>query len=76
LECRDTGYKGRQGVYEVLPLSAEVKALIHDQTDLTKLRKQGIKDGMKTLRISGAQKIAAGMTTIEEVLRVTPVSLS
>ena len=76
MECRDTGYKGRQGVYEVLPLSAEVKALIHDQTDLTKLRKQGIKDGMKTLRISGAQKIAAGMTTIEEVLRVTPVSLS
>jgi general secretion pathway protein E len=76
LECRDTGYKGRQGVYEVMPLSTEVKALIHEQTDLTELRKQGIKDGMKTLRISGAQKIAAGMTTIEEVLRVTPVSLS
>jgi len=76
LECRDTGYKGRQGVYEVMPLSADIKALIHDQTDLTELRKQGIKDGMKTLRISGAQKIAAGMTTIEEVLRVTPVSLS
>ncbi len=76
LECRDTGYKGRQGVYEVMPLSAEIKTLIHEQTDLTKLRKQGIKDGMKTLRISGAQKIAAGMTTIEEVLRVTPVSLS
>jgi len=76
LECRDTGYKGRQGVYEVMPLSTEIKALIHDQTDLTELRKQGIKDGMKTLRISGAQKIAAGMTTIEEVLRVTPVSLS
>jgi len=76
LECRDTGYKGRQGVYEVMPLSTAVKALIHEQTDLTELRKQGIKDGMKTLRISGAQKIAAGMTTIEEVLRVTPVSLS
>jgi len=76
LECRDTGYKGRQGVYEVMPLSADVKALIHEQTDLAELRKQGIKDGMKTLRISGAQKIAAGMTTIEEVLRVTPVSLS
>lgn len=76
LDCRDTGYKGRQGVYEVLPLSTEVKALIHEQTDLTQLRKQGIKDGMKTLRISGAQKIASGQTTIEEVLRVTPISLS
>lgn len=72
LECRDTGYKGRQGVYEVMPLSSEVKQLIHDHTDLAELRKQSIKGGMKTLRISGAQKIASGQTTIEEVLRVTP----
>lgn len=72
LECRDTGYKGRQGVYEVMPLSSEIKRLIHEHTDLAELRKQGIKDGMKTLRISGAQKIASGQTTIEEVLRVTP----
>lgn len=74
LECRDTGYKGRQGVYEVMPLSPEVKALIHDNSDIAELRKQGIKDGMKTLRLSGAQKIANGQTTIEEVLRVTPAS--
>lgn len=76
LECRDTGYKGRQGVYEVLPLSPQVKSLIGEQTDIAELRKQAIKDGMKTLRISGAQKIASGMTTIEEVLRVTPMSHS
>jgi general secretion pathway protein E len=76
LECRDTGYKGRQGVYEVLPLSPQVKSLIGEQTDIAALRKQAIKDGMQTLRISGAQKIASGMTTIEEVLRVTPVSHS
>lgn len=76
LECRDTGYKGRQGVYEVLPLSSQVKSLIGEQTDIAELRKQAIKEGMKTLRISGAQKIASGMTTIEEVLRVTPASHS
>ena len=76
LECRDTGYKGRQGVYEVMPLSTEIKSLIHEQTDLSALRKQSIKEGMKTLRLSGAQRVASGMTTIEEVLRVTPVSLS
>ena len=73
LECRDTGYKGRAGIYEVMPLSNKLKSLITQQTDISDLRRQGIKEGMQTLRLSGAQKVAAGQTTIEEVMRVTPV---
>jgi len=73
LECRDTGYKGRAGIYEVMPLSTELKRLITPQTDTHQLRQQAMKEGMQTLRLSGAQKIAAGQTSIEEVLRVTPV---
>lgn len=76
LECRNTGYRGRAGVYEVMPLSEQMKALIHDQTNIMELRKLAIKEGMQSLRLSGAHKVASGQTTIEEVLRVTPASLS
>src|SRR5450830_835255 len=74
LECRDTGYHGRAGVYEILVLNDGLKAHIHADTDLLALRRQAFKDGMRSLRLSGAQKVAAGLTTVEEVLRVTPQS--
>jgi general secretion pathway protein E len=74
LECRATGYFGRMGVYEVMTMSESMRALVTDKCDLDELRKQAFKEGMHTLRISGAQKVAAGLTTIEEVLRVTPAS--
>jgi general secretion pathway protein E len=73
-ECRQTGYHGRLGVYEILLLNDSLKSLIHADTDLLPLRRQAFKDGMRSLRLSGAQKIAAGLTTLEEVLRVTPQS--
>ncbi|WP_197473595.1 GspE/PulE family protein, partial [Oleiphilus sp. HI0066] len=76
LECRNTGYRGRAGVYEVMPLSEQMKANIHDQTNIMDLRKIAIKEGMQSLRLSGAHKVASGQTTIDEVLRVTPASLS
>jgi general secretion pathway protein E len=72
LECRNTGYKGRMGIYEVLMLSSEVKRTITEHTDIAKVREQAYKEGMKPLRISGALKIAAGLTTFDEVLRVAP----
>lgn len=72
LECRNTGYHGRQGIYEILPLSDSVQALISDHCDLNALRQQAMREGMRTLRLAGAQKIAAGLTTLEEVLRVAP----
>ena len=74
LECRDTGYRGRAGVYEIMLLSGSMKQLIQPDTDISALRRQAFKEGMRSLRLSGAQKIAAGQTTIEEVLRVTPQS--
>ncbi|MCU9947345.1 GspE/PulE family protein [Pseudomonas sp. PDM13] len=74
LECRDTGYRGRAGVYEIMLLSDSVKSYITADTDLVGLRRNAFKEGMRSLRLSGAQKVAAGLTTVEEVLRVTPQS--
>jgi general secretion pathway protein E len=74
LECRDTGYRGRAGVYEIMLLNDGMKNLISADTDLVALRRQAFKEGMRSLRLSGAQKVAAGLTTLEEVLRVTPQS--
>ncbi|MGV8916700.1 MAG: GspE/PulE family protein [Pseudomonas sp.] len=73
-ECRDTGYRGRAGVYEIMLMSDGVKALISADLDLTAMRRQAFKEGMRSLRLSGAQKVSAGLTTVEEVLRVTPQS--
>jgi general secretion pathway protein E len=74
VECRETGYRGRAGVYELMTLSDPLKPLVQSDIDLNALRRQAYKEGMHSLRLSGAQKVAAGETTIEEVLRVTPSS--
>jgi general secretion pathway protein E len=70
-ECRQTGFRGRTGLYELLTVSAEFTRLIGDSADLAGLRQQSVLDGMKPLRIAGAMKIAEGVTTAEEVLKVT-----
>lgn len=72
LECRNTGYLGRQGLYEIMSLSEDLRGKIGSANNLAELRKQAMREGMRTLRLSGAQKIAAGLTTIEEVMRVAP----
>lgn len=72
LECRNTGYMGREGIYEFLQPTQGVRKLIVDNCDLQALRLQAYREGAQTLRLSGARKVAAGVTTIEEVLRVTP----
>lgn len=74
LECRDTGFMGRAGVYELLMVSDGIRGLITGSTDVGKLRMSAMKEGMKTLRLSGAEKVEAGLTTIDEVLRVAPYS--
>ena len=74
LDCRDTGYMGRQGIYELLKMTDPVKELLEADADIGRLRLTGMKEGMKTLRLSGAMKVAAGDTTIAEVLRVAPFS--
>ncbi len=70
-ECRQTGYRGRTGLYELLTVSDAFTQLIGDSADLQALRQQSVLDGMKPLRIAGAMKIAEGVTTAEEVLKVT-----
>jgi general secretion pathway protein E len=70
-ECRQTGYRGRTGLYELLSVTQPFSQLIRPETDIHALRKQSISDGMKPLRIAGALKIAEGMTTADEVLKVT-----
>ena len=72
LECRMTGYLGRIGLYEMLPLSPGLRKLVTPGCDVAALREQAYKEGMKPLRISGAQKVASGLTTVDEVLKVTP----
>lgn len=74
IECRDTGYLGRAGVYELMSMSNSLKAMITDDIDIGLLRLRAMKEGMKTLRLSGAQKVNAGLTTVEEVLRVAPLA--
>jgi general secretion pathway protein E len=72
-ECRHTGYRGRVGIYEILRMTPPVRAQINQQTDINAIRRLGIKEGMEPLRISGARKVHAGLTTVEEILRVAPM---
>ena len=71
-DCRHTGYQGRQGIYELMRVTDELKTLVHDDASIKSMRKQAQAQGMNLLRVSGAYKVAQGLTTIEEVLRVSP----
>ncbi len=73
LECRQTGYAGRMGIYEMLLISGRIKKLINSEdADLAAIRQQAQKEGMRPLRISGIQKVANGVTSLDEVFRVAP----
>jgi len=72
LECRQTGFKGRVGIYEMMPITDSLKHDISTGFDLIKFRKTAIKQGMKPLNLAGAQKVAKGLTTISEVQKVAP----
>ena len=70
-KCGDTGYKGRIALYEVMPVKDDLKELILRGGSASELKKTAVQLGMKTLRMSGLTKIKEGVTSIEEVLRVT-----
>ena len=72
LECRMTGYLGRVGLYEILMLSPDVKLAISENREIAKIRDLAFREGMKPLRISGAMKVAAGVTTLAEIFKVAP----
>jgi general secretion pathway protein E len=72
LECRNTGFRGRSGIYEMLSMSPALRKLVTADTNLAQLTKQARAEGMQPLIINGAEKVAAGLTTIEELLKVAP----
>ena len=71
--CRHTGYQGRVGLYEIMPLSNELKKLVAADASLDVLKQQAYREGVQPLRLSGAKRISEGITTIEEVMRVVPL---
>lgn len=71
-KCRNTGYSGRVGIYEIFRNTSEIQKTITDNSDAHDIARLAIKDGMQTLRLSGVEKVVGGVTSIEEVLRVAP----
>ena len=72
VECRMTGYRGRTGLYELLTITEAFKDKVNREPKMESLRRQGITDGMRPLRLAGAARVAEGLTTLEEVLACTP----
>ena len=72
LECRNTGFLGRTGIYEMMRLSARLRSLISSELDLGNFGKAALLEGMRPLRISAADQVAAGVTTVQEILSVLP----
>ena len=72
-ECRHTGYLGRSGIFEILPMNEKMKDLIIEGADAPKIKREAVQAGMRTLRQSALRKLADGITTFEEVVRVTAI---
>jgi len=72
--CKFTGYRGRVAIYEILPITEKVRQLIVDKASATQIKKVAIEAGMRSLTREGWAKIAAGLTTPEEVMRVTELT--
>ncbi len=72
VECRQTGYLGRIAIYEILAFNNELRRQVQRETDATALRQAAVTQGLHPLRLSAAQQVAAGLTTIEEVLKTLP----
>jgi general secretion pathway protein E len=73
IRCRNTGYYGRTGIFEILPIDNSIRDLIDRSEDFLKIKDMAIKRGMRTLRQSALRKLAEGSTTFEEVVRVTGI---
>ena len=72
-QCRHTGYQGRIGLYEIMPLSNELKKLVASDANLDAIKQQAYREGVQPLRLSGAKRISEGVTTMDEVMRVVPL---
>jgi type IV pilus assembly protein PilB len=70
-DCNNTGYRGRQGVYEVMPISATLREMILSRASTRDIKQQAVQEGMLTLRMDGLEKLKRGMTSPEEILKET-----
>ena len=70
-KCRNTGYMGRSGIYEVMPYSESLKRLTTAEATLETIRKKAVEEGMVLLRQNGIKKMLKGETTYQEILRVS-----
>lgn len=70
-KCAHTGYRGRTGIYELLPVTDNIKALILNKSDAGAIKRKAIENGMRTLRQDGWLKVKKGITSVSEVVRVT-----
>jgi type II secretory ATPase GspE/PulE/Tfp pilus assembly ATPase PilB-like protein len=70
-DCRGTGYRGRSGIYELFGITEEVRSLIVRKASAGEIRRHAVENGMVTLREDGWARVCAGLTTVEEILRVT-----
>ncbi len=73
--CNGTGYQGRQGIYEVMPMTSGLRKLVMKGAGTDEIRDLAIKEGMLTLRVDGLKKVERGITTLEEVIKETAVAL-
>jgi len=71
VKCRGTGYRGRSGVFEVMPINRHIRGLIQEQASADAIRREALAEGMVTIREYAIKKMAMGITTYEEVVRVT-----
>ncbi|OGF12791.1 MAG: type IV-A pilus assembly ATPase PilB [Candidatus Eisenbacteria bacterium RBG_16_71_46] len=71
VECNNTGYRGRQGVYEVMPMTNKIRELVLERASAAEIKKTAIDEGMLTLRRDGLEKLRRGMTSAEEILKET-----
>jgi len=71
VECSNTGYRGRQGVYEVMSMTPKIRELVLERASAGEVKKTAIAEGMLTLRRDGLEKLKRGITTVEEILKET-----
>ena len=71
--CKFTGYKGRTAIYEILVVNNQIRNMILSRASANKIKERAVSLGMKTLRRDGWDKVANGLTTVSEVLRVTQI---
>jgi general secretion pathway protein E len=67
-----TGYRGRTGIYELALMTDELRQMVHDGPDINQVRNLAMKQGLRPLRVAGAMKVAQGVTTLDEIMKVAP----